>query len=149
MDQLGIMYSLKRQLDSSVYFLRKSLRIYPNGTLAWNTLGPLLGYQNKVPEGVELMKRAIELDPGFVMSYYSLAGTLYNARDPQAALPYALKAAELSAAKEQALQGATLYLAGLCYFQLKDMAKARVYILDAEKNGARVPILKANYSSSS
>jgi len=139
MDQLGIIYAQKRQLDSAAYFLRKSLSVYPNGTLALSTLGPLLGYQNKLPEGVELLKKAIELDPGFVMSYFSLAGTLYNARDPQAALPYAVKAAELSANKERGLHAATLYLAGLCYFQLKDMGKAREYIFEAEKNGTKVP----------
>jgi tetratricopeptide (TPR) repeat protein len=139
MDQLGLIYAQKRQVDSAVYFLRRSLSIYPNGTLALNTLGPLLGYQNKLSEGVELLKKAVELDPGYVMSYYSLAGTLYNARNPQAALPYAIKAVELSANKQQGLHAAILYLTGLCYYQLKDMATAKEYILEAEKNGTKVP----------
>jgi tetratricopeptide (TPR) repeat protein len=120
--QLGAAYERKGDLTQAEEYFHKSLSLSPNFVEAMNYLGYMWAeHDMKLDQARELIEKAVKAEPKNAAFLDSLAWVLFKQKHPKEALPYALKAAELS---EEA--DATLYdHIGDIYAALNQLEKAR------------------------
>ena len=103
-------------------YFEKCLQLAPNFAEAMNYLGYMWAEHGlKLDQARELIEKAVKAEPKNAAYLDSLAWVLFKLKQPKEALPYALKAAELSEQPD-----ATVYdHIGDIYAALKQLEKAR------------------------
>ena len=120
--QLGATCERKGDYAQAEQYFRKSLLLAPNFAEAMNYLGYMWAeHDQKLDEARELIDKALKAEPKNAAYLDSMAWVLFKQKHPKEALPYALKAAELSDQPD-----ATLYdHIGDIYAALNETEKAR------------------------
>src|ERR1035437_6046517 len=120
--QLGATCERKGDYAQAEQYFRKSLLLAPNFAEAMNYLGYMWAeHDQKLDEARELIDKALKAEPKNAAYLDSMAWVLFKQKHPKQALPYALKAAELSDQPD-----ATLYdHIGDIYAALNETEKAR------------------------
>jgi tetratricopeptide (TPR) repeat protein len=120
--QLGATCERKGDLTQAEEYFQKSLKLAPNFAEAMNYLGYMWAEHDlKLDQARELIEKAVKSEPKNAAFLDSLAWVLFKLKRPKEALPYALRAAELSEQPD-----ATLYdHVGDIYAALNELEKAR------------------------
>ena len=120
--QLGATCERKGDYAQAEQYFRKSLLLAPNFAEAMNYLGYMWAeHDQKLDQARELIDKALKAEPKNAAYLDSMAWVLFKQKHPKEALPYALKAAELSDQPD-----ATLYdHIGDIYAALNETEKAR------------------------
>jgi tetratricopeptide (TPR) repeat protein len=120
--QLGATCERKGDYPQAEQYFQKSLQLAPDFAEAMNYLGYMWAEHGlKLDQARELIEKAVKAEPKNTAYLDSLAWVLFKLKRPGEALPYALKAAELSDQPD-----ATIYdHLGDIYAALKEPAKAR------------------------
>jgi tetratricopeptide (TPR) repeat protein len=120
--QLGATCERKGDYAQAERYFQKSLLLAPNFAEAMNYLGYMWAeHDQKLDEARELIDKALKAEPKNAAYLDSMAWVLFKQKHPKEALPYALKAAELSDQPD-----ATLYdHIGDIYAALNETQKAR------------------------
>ena len=122
--QFGAACERSGDLDQAEQYFQKSLQLAPDYAEAQNYLGYMWAEHGlKLRRARELIEKAIKAEPKNAAYLDSMAWVLFKLNQPAEALPYALKAAELSEQPD-----ATVYdhVADI-YAALKQMDKAREF----------------------
>jgi tetratricopeptide (TPR) repeat protein len=99
--QLGATCERKGDYAEAEKYFEKCLRLAPDFTEAMNYLGYMWAEHGmKLEKARELVEKAVKADPKNAAYLDSLAWVLFKLNQPKEALPYALKAAELSEAPD-------------------------------------------------
>jgi tetratricopeptide (TPR) repeat protein len=120
--ELGATSERKGDYAQAEQYFEKSLQFAPDFAEALNYLGYMWAEHGvKLEKARELIEKAVKAEPKNAAYLDSMAWVLFKLNQPQEALPYALKAAELSEEPD-----ATLYdHLGDIYAALKQPEKAR------------------------
>lgn len=120
--QLGATCERKGDYDQAEKYFEKSLQLVPNFAEAMNYLGYMWAEHGlKLDKARELIEKAVKAEPKNAAYLDSMAWVLFKLNQPTEALPYALKAAELTEEPD-----ATVYEhLGDIYTALKQAEKAR------------------------
>jgi tetratricopeptide (TPR) repeat protein len=120
--QLGATCERKGDFTQAEEYFQKSLQLAPNSAEAMNYLGYMWAEHDlKLDQARELIEKAVKAEPKNAAYLDSLAWVLFKLKRPKEALPYALKAAELSEQPD-----ATVYdHIGDIYAALNELEKAR------------------------
>jgi tetratricopeptide (TPR) repeat protein len=120
--QLGAAYERKGDYTQAEKYFEKCLQLAPDFVEAMNYLGYMWAeHGEKLDKARELIEKAVKAEPKNAAYLDSLAWVLFKLNQAQEALPYALKAAELSEKPD-----ATVYdHIGDIYAALKQPEKAR------------------------
>ena len=120
--QMGAAYERKGDYTQAENYFEKCLQLAPEFVEAMNYLGYMWAeHGEKLDKARELIEKALKAEPKNAAYLDSLAWVLFKQKQAQEALPYALKAAELSEKPD-----ATVYdHLGDIYEALKQPEKAR------------------------
>ena len=120
--QLGATCERKGDYTQAEQYFQKSLQLSPSYAEAMNYLGYMWAeHDMKLDQARELIEKAVKVEPKNTAFLDSMAWVLFKLKQPKEALPYALKAAELSEQPD-----ATVYdHIGDIYAALKELDKAR------------------------
>jgi tetratricopeptide (TPR) repeat protein len=120
--QLGATCERKGDLEQAEQYFQKSLKLAPDFAEAMNYLGYMWAEHDlKLDRARELIEKAVKAEPKNAAFLDSLAWVFFKLKQPKVALPYALKAAELSEQPD-----ATVYdHIGDIYAALNELEKAR------------------------
>jgi tetratricopeptide (TPR) repeat protein len=120
--QMGAAYERKGDYTQAEKYFEKCLQLAPEFVEAMNYLGYMWAeHGEKLDKARELIEKALKAEPKNAAYLDSLAWVLFKQKQAQEALPYALKAAELSEKPD-----ATVYdHIGDIYEALKQPEKAR------------------------
>ena len=120
--QLGATCERTGDLSQAEQYFEKSLKLAPDFAEALNYLGYMWAEHGmNLPRARELIEKAVKAEPKNAAYLDSMAWVLFKLNQPKEALPYAVKAAELSEQPD-----ATLYdHLGDIYAALKESEKAR------------------------
>jgi tetratricopeptide (TPR) repeat protein len=120
--QFGATCERKGDLDQAEKYFEKSLQLTPDSAETMNYLGYMWAEHGvKLDKARELIEKAVKAEPKNAAYLDSMAWVLFKLNQPTEALPYALKAAELTEEPD-----ATLYdHLGDIYAALKQPEKAR------------------------
>jgi tetratricopeptide (TPR) repeat protein len=120
--QVGATCERKGDYDEAEKYFRKCLQLAPNFAEAQNYLGYMWAEHGwKLQEARDLIEKAVKTEPKNAAYLDSMAWVLFKLKQPQEALPYALKAVEFSEEPD-----ATVYdHLGDIYDALKQTGKAR------------------------
>jgi tetratricopeptide (TPR) repeat protein len=120
--QLGATCERKGDYTQAEQYFQKSLQLSPSYAEAMNYLGYMWAeHDMKLDQARELIEKAVKAEPKNTAFLDSMAWVLFKLKQPKEALPYALKAAELSEQPD-----ATVYdHIGDIYAALKELDKAR------------------------
>jgi len=95
--QLGAAYEREGHYTDAEKCFQECLKLAPDFSEAMNYLGYMWAeHDEKLDQARELIEKAVKAEPKNAAYLDSLAWVLYKQKQPQEALPYALKAAELS-----------------------------------------------------
>ncbi len=122
--EFGATCERKGDYDQAEKYFEKSLQLAPEFAGAMNYLGYMWAEHGlKLEKARELIEQAIKVEPKNAAYLDSMAWVLFKLNQPKEALPYALKAAELSEQPD-----ATVYdHLGDIYAALKEPGKAREF----------------------
>jgi tetratricopeptide (TPR) repeat protein len=120
--QMGATCERKGDFTQAEEYFQTSLKLAPKFAEAQNYLGYMWAEHDlKLDQARELIEKAVKAEPKNAAFLDSLAWVLFKLKQPKAALPYALQAAELSEKPD-----ATLYdHIGDIYAALNELEKAR------------------------
>jgi tetratricopeptide (TPR) repeat protein len=120
--ELGATCEREGDYTQAEQYFQKSLQLAPDFAEAMNYLGYMWAEHDlKLDQARELIEKAVKAEPKNAAYLDSLAWVLFKLKRPKEALPYALKAAELSEQPD-----ATVYdHIGDIYAALKELEKAR------------------------
>ena len=120
--QFGAVCERKGDLEQAEKYFQKCLQLQPNFDEAQNYLGYMWAEHGiKLPEARELIEKAVKAEPENAAYLDSLGWVLFKLDQPKAALPYLLKAVQLSTEPDPSLYDHL----GDIYAALKEPAKAR------------------------
>ena len=121
--QLGATSERKGDLAKAEEYFRKSLKLAPDFAETLNYLGYMWAeHGTNLVEAREMIEKAVKAEPKNAAYLDSLAWVLFKLKQPNEALPYALKAAELA----EPTDAATLYdHLGDIYAALREQDRAR------------------------
>jgi tetratricopeptide (TPR) repeat protein len=95
--QVGAMCERKGDLAQAEDYFRKSLKLAPNFAETLNYLGYMWAeHGTNLAEAREMIEKAVKAEPKNAAFLDSMAWVLFKLDQPKEALPYALKAAELT-----------------------------------------------------
>lgn len=119
--QLGAALERAAKFDEAEKYLRKSLELFPDFSEAMNYLGYMWAERGvKLRDAKEMIEKAVRIEPKNAAYLDSLAWVIFKLEQPKEALPWMLRALELSEEPD-----ATLYdHLGDIYSALKEPAKA-------------------------
>jgi tetratricopeptide (TPR) repeat protein len=86
---------LLHEHDRAIDALGKAIKLKPNSSVFWSSLGQALYAQKKLPEANAAFRKAIELNPKFAPKYHSLGVGLYDQNKLDEAIGCFRKAIEL------------------------------------------------------
>ena len=120
--QLGAALERGQKFEEAETYLRKSLELSPDFTEGMNYLGYMWAERGvNLKEAREMIEKAVKLEPKTAAYLDSLAWVIYKQEQPKEALPWMLKALELSEEPD-----ATLYdHLGDIYSAMQQPAKAQ------------------------
>jgi len=122
--QLGATCERKGDYDQAEKYFEKSLELVPKFAEAQNYLGYMWAERGvKLEKARELIEKALKAEPKNAAFLDSMAWVLFKLNQPAEALPYALKAVELSEQPDATLDDHV----GDIYAALKQMDKAREF----------------------
>ncbi|MDQ7822450.1 MAG: tetratricopeptide repeat protein [Candidatus Eremiobacteraeota bacterium] len=85
LNSLGFIYYFAGEFEKGVALCQKTVGLYPGDAYAHKGLGLHLAKTGRVAEGVEALKKALILDPGFTDAYHDLAVVYHEQGDFQSA----------------------------------------------------------------
>jgi tetratricopeptide (TPR) repeat protein len=95
--EVGAASERKGDLPQAEQYFEKCLKLSPDFAEALNYLGYMWAeHGEKLPQAREMIEKAVKAEPKNAAYLDSLAWVLFKLKQPKEALPYALKAAELS-----------------------------------------------------
>ena len=122
--QLGATCERKGDYDQAEKYFEKSLELVPKFAEAQNYLGYMWAERGvKLEKARELIEKALKAEPKNAAFLDSMAWVLFKLNQPAEALPYALKAVELSEQPDATLDD---HVGDICA-ALKQMDKAREF----------------------
>jgi tetratricopeptide (TPR) repeat protein len=95
--EVGAACERKGDLAQAAQYFQKCLKLSPNFAEALNYLGYMWAeHGENLPQARDMIEKAVKAEPKNAAYLDSLAWVLFKLKQPKEALPYALKAAELS-----------------------------------------------------
>jgi adenylate cyclase len=73
----ALAFMIAKDLDRAKSEAEIAIALNPNDALAYNVLGGVHTYSGQHPEAIEMIERAIRLDPAWVQQYLHFLGTAY------------------------------------------------------------------------
>lgn len=89
----NILAKNKDKADAAEGYYQKVLEYYPDNALALNNVGGIFMQRGNYAQGLEYLKRALELDDSYVNSYYGIALAHYNKGELSEAFDWAYRGA--------------------------------------------------------
>jgi tetratricopeptide (TPR) repeat protein len=90
--ELGFVHLWRKEHDASISAYKRGLSLNPNDADLMSELADALAFSGRSEEAVELLGRAMRLNPFYPDEYlWNLAGAYYNIKDYEKAIETALK----------------------------------------------------------
>lgn len=129
-ENLVNLYQMYNDLEQAESYAQDCIRINPNSTKAFATLGYILGQQGKFQESKEAYLRSIELDPNYAEAYYLLSSQHKFVSDDDLISKMQSLLIKSSAKSDQIHLNFALAKA---YDDLHDYKKAGNYLIEANR----------------
>ena len=137
-DNLGRLYRYTGNIDSAIYFYKKSIGLFPKGKIALQNIGYAYMYEDNFEKAEEAFNRFGEVFPKSAEKTYGLAQVNIRKGDLQTALENINSSIEIYKDNGSDHLGDSYYLKGLIYLGLKDKEKAIEYVKLAKENGVKL-----------
>ncbi len=94
-ERLGVIMARTKNLVVAEQLFRHQIKYHPNDAAGYSNLSNALKEQNKIPEAIEAIQKAIELDGKNIIYYLNFAGMCLNIGDVTNAIKYYKEALKL------------------------------------------------------
>jgi tetratricopeptide (TPR) repeat protein len=147
-DNLGLTYRKMNDLEKAIKYYKKSIELYPGGSLAHQNLAVAYGMQEKHEESIAEYQILINYSPFNPEGHYGIANTYLLMEEYESGIPYAESALKLYKKEKSYYISDGYYLLGLLYYYNEDYDYARYNMNKAEKLGKEIHNTIKKYLSS-
>jgi Tfp pilus assembly protein PilF len=137
-DNLGRVYRELGDYDKAIEYYKKSIKLYPEGDMAHQNLAVVYGIQKNYTGAIEEYEAIIKNNPENPEGYFGVANSQMMLSQFDEALVNAEKAVDLYKKTASSHIGDGHHLVGLIHYYNGDKEKAKMNLLRAKKNGAKV-----------